>query len=498
MRTTMHLSELLAQWRTAPNVSLADEIVAFAAPPEVPLEWASTVDERHVGVLLQALLNQGAKHGRARLWAVAQWPTDPRIDRWVAGLYLEPPITSASSRLFWAAVLPLAERIRDARAAETLRRARTALTGKKVWQRHLAKQVDRAWSALLKAGVVIAPALEQHGPATPASSGLLADVLRYPHDDQRRLVLADALLEQGDVRGELISLQFEALKRPLTGAETKRVAAIIKTSRAQLLGPLAEVLKAGAGFTKGFVSRAALAQTNSNRLKIARQTVAGHPLWATVEHLEGPGDADIAAHSVMRSIRSLKNTQVGLSTLAKLPTLEVLIAPSTDGSAFDFKPLLASGTFPSLTELRLTMGDWASMLASPLASRLSRLSLRREVSRYYAPTSLDEVFGALSLMKSTPCACPDITLEFMRYDARTSGSSFRFLRRAGSLSIEGLVRSALIDHDAAVVDDLSHALRYASALRPARFDFLVDLWSTEQIARAGTALRTAGATIKLV
>jgi uncharacterized protein (TIGR02996 family) len=57
-------------------------------------------------------------------------------------------------------------------------------------------------------------------PAAPAPSvdaPLLADVLARPQDDGPRLVLADWLAEQGDPRGELISLQI-ALATPLAGA----------------------------------------------------------------------------------------------------------------------------------------------------------------------------------------------------------------------------------------------------------------------------------------
>ena len=37
---------------------------------------------------------------------------------------------------------------------------------------------------------------------------LYHNVYENPGDDRRRLVLADALLERGDPRGELITLQF--------------------------------------------------------------------------------------------------------------------------------------------------------------------------------------------------------------------------------------------------------------------------------------------------
>lgn len=42
---------------------------------------------------------------------------------------------------------------------------------------------------------------------TKPPEGLLADVLARPDDDEARLVLADALMERGDPRGELIALQ---------------------------------------------------------------------------------------------------------------------------------------------------------------------------------------------------------------------------------------------------------------------------------------------------
>ena len=101
---------------------------------------------------------------------------------------------------------------------------------------------------------------------------LYQNVYENPADDTRRLVLADALLERGDPRGELIMLQFEthALAR-------KRAKKLIDRYRAHFLGPLREVVLHGSdewerGFLVGCFAR------------LAGNTV-DCPAWSTVRRV---------------------------------------------------------------------------------------------------------------------------------------------------------------------------------------------------------------------
>ncbi len=145
------LTELLSQWRKAPHVVLADQIVAIGAELPAPrsLEWKTSVDDEAVSALLAQLVTRNSKVARERVAAIAKWPADPRVERWVAGRSLEPPFTSSGSRPMWTQLLALASKTRDARAIEVLRAARAQLEGAyETWQQHLRGHLDRALEAI--------------------------------------------------------------------------------------------------------------------------------------------------------------------------------------------------------------------------------------------------------------------------------------------------------------------------------------------------------------
>ncbi|MBL8957172.1 MAG: TIGR02996 domain-containing protein [Myxococcaceae bacterium] len=126
---------------------------------------------------------------------------------------------------------------------------------------------------------------------------LYRDVYESPGDDRRRLVLADALLERADPRGELIMLQFQthALAR-------KRAKKLIDRHRAQFLGPLCNVVKHGSdewrkGFLVGCVAHASGA-------------TADCPAWATVKRIDVLADrtaeVDLLASKWLRSLEEVR------------------------------------------------------------------------------------------------------------------------------------------------------------------------------------------------
>src|SRR3954470_1660051 len=101
---------------------------------------------------------------------------------------------------------------------------------------------------------------------------LYQSVYENPHDDRLRRVLADALLEHGDVRGELIALQYEthALAR-------KRADKLIARHRARFLGPLGAVVVPGSdAWEHGFLVACTA--------RLDGFTVAC-PQWATVRSI---------------------------------------------------------------------------------------------------------------------------------------------------------------------------------------------------------------------
>ncbi len=482
------LAGLLDAWRTSPHRELADRVASVGAKVSegavLSGAWeavAQKPDAAMLSTLLDTLLDKGSVKARARLEALASWPEDPRIDRWVAERYADPPFTSTGARPFWTRLLPLARRIRDSRAVEVVIQARAGHDRSIPSEEFLAAHLDRIRPELhavrdVEPSADLRPVLAaidaglraETEAAKPARSGdaetLLAQVLATPEDDEARAVLADVLLETCHPRGELISLQLEAARRPLTPAEVKRERQLIKTARKELLGPLDEVLKPECTFSRGFLSRAALKQGNSRALESAIGKTAGHPLWATVEHLEGQGDYDITRHEVMKSLRSLAHSSVGLKTLARMPKLEALVE---SGASDEWLELARQkGAFPRLRELDLQVypRQARELLGSPLVARLERLQVRMDLPGYDA--SVAE--SSLALLALVPkLKVPEVTFRMVRNGSRDWSSGYQFVRDAsGRLSVRVFTTSMNEPHEELVQADVLQGLEQIARLKP--------------------------------
>jgi uncharacterized protein (TIGR02996 family) len=127
------------------------------------------------------------------------------------------------------------------------------------------------------------PALDARPPDTAAGAQLLRAVFDNPHDDGLRLVLADALTEAGDPRGELITLQLGRLGGRGTRKSKARERALIREHVATWIGGLSRITyKRSLRFHRGFLVSCAL-----KPMKAARALAeADHPEWATVERIE--------------------------------------------------------------------------------------------------------------------------------------------------------------------------------------------------------------------
>jgi uncharacterized protein (TIGR02996 family) len=107
---------------------------------------------------------------------------------------------------------------------------------------------------------------------SPELEALFLPVYEAPGDRARREVLADALLERGEVRGEFIALQLDGSVRA-----RKRAAKLLERHRRQFLGRLVDAVVAGTdqwrdGFLVGCHAWLDGATTDQ-------------PSWATVERL---------------------------------------------------------------------------------------------------------------------------------------------------------------------------------------------------------------------
>lgn len=109
------------------------------------------------------------------------------------------------------------------------------------------------------------------------TDALFAAVYAAPFDDGPRAVLADHLLEQGDPRGEFITLQLAKLRGPLSHASTRREKQLLDQYELPWLGPLGHcILPTTTTWERGFLVAA--------QARLHGETV-GDPRWATVQRL---------------------------------------------------------------------------------------------------------------------------------------------------------------------------------------------------------------------
>jgi uncharacterized protein (TIGR02996 family) len=110
-------------------------------------------------------------------------------------------------------------------------------------------------------------------------SALWADVYAAPDDDGPRLVLADALMELGDARGELIATQ---LREANDEAATARAAELVKEHGKTWLGNIRPIVYR-AEFVRGMLARIELAGAWSSS---KWSTLAKDPVWQLVEEVD--------------------------------------------------------------------------------------------------------------------------------------------------------------------------------------------------------------------
>jgi uncharacterized protein (TIGR02996 family) len=133
----------------------------------------------------------------------------------------------------------------------------------------------------------------------------LTQIVENPGDLTLRQIFADHLLELGDPRGELISLQ-------LSNREHPRAAALVAEYGRSWIGPLGPWVRfEGCAFSNGFLAEVTLVDPSR-----VLTPLIGDPIWATVRGLHlgfvsrvkgGPrrmlsSVSELIAHPVMRSL----------------------------------------------------------------------------------------------------------------------------------------------------------------------------------------------------
>jgi uncharacterized protein (TIGR02996 family) len=213
---------------------------------------------------------------------------------------------------------------------------------------------------------------------------LLEAVLAAPDDDAPRLVYADALLERGDLRGELIVRQCRG----------DAASDLVEQYGDAWLGELAPLLSASV-FERGFLTKATVRPQQARAI----EPVVGHPLWRTVRELRGP--AAIALHPSMTALRVLHVSQE--RTLWR----ELLSGTPRDLVELHYRPVVDESWDPDndVTATPQSGGVWSYEVIheelAALAECTALPKLRRLVLTGVLESSLPTVLGG-SLLARVP------------------------------------------------------------------------------------------------
>lgn len=219
-------------------------------------------------------------------------------------------------------------------------------------------------------------------------AALFRDVYANPFDDGRRAVLADALTEAGDPRGEFISLQ-------LLGASTKhskRISQLLRAHTAEWLKPLSPFIDVPAAattavFSRGFPTAVRLLPGQTAEL------FGRTELWGTVEQLTVWPEFPFEFHPNLRGLKAL----LGLRDAGTTP-----IPPLERAVIFVDAPL-ARLPFQSVREL----GVIASWDDRPEVERALEFFSKRApwfptIERLHVPGTAKDLVFASTLLKRFP------------------------------------------------------------------------------------------------
>jgi uncharacterized protein (TIGR02996 family) len=354
------ISSLLEAWRELPAPPLADlldELTAKAAPTPPPDfdEAAGAQDVVEVGRLLDAMRGIKASDALGRITTLGWIQRDPRASAALVRLVAEPPFTSAPTKTFWIKVFEMLDANADPRALAALQKVdypmvdrfdgvhRTAM-GEWMYQR-VQKTIAKLQKAFPKppalpadakaalAKIKLPATSPSSKPAKPAAKKggsipeLYAAVYANPDDDAPRAVLADALTQAGDPRGEFISLQ---LAQPRSPDDLQRLLTMLRKNQKPWLGALAPyVRELDAPSVKPLDSEGRTVWWNRGFLTgctitLNKRALAEHgtsPVWSTVERIErlwtDGSDADLAKHlGALRSLKRVNNAPAEIFELA--------------------------------------------------------------------------------------------------------------------------------------------------------------------------------------
>jgi uncharacterized protein (TIGR02996 family) len=438
------LDALLDAWRRTRLPAIADAVdtvsrtIDDALPPiddalrgaAYHAAWIAVAEEElsiDVGRLLPGLLREPLGELLIeRVRRIVRRPEDPRIAAGLVAMVLEPPATSQSIiGKLWGPVFDALETLGDVRHRKALAKRAARADGKSLfWPQHLrkverlveklpavpvadaklAKAVDAIVAASGKMAKAAKPGKARAAakpakparPAKPAADDPLAMVHADPASEETRLVCADALLEQRDPRGELIQLQYAALRGEPSRAGAKRERELLKQHLERWIPKdLVPVLTPKQyALHLGFLGSCEVVIDTDAR----RDALLAHPAWSTVRELY-TDDVALMTSPAMKSLvrvgsfdaptlralaaarRPLPIEAIGMLVLPALPPRDAAELAAVDAralpelrslSCFASYELGAAGYADIPSHL---WSSWAWIAAMPVARQLTTLEL---------------------------------------------------------------------------------------------------------------------------
>lgn len=356
-------------WRIVPAPELLELACALSAPE--PLKAAKS------------------KETVEALKAARKAKRDPRVSKALEVLLTDVPWTADSSKPVWREAFELATALKDPRwvsLADALPKQWKFRAPMAAWMgtqlkravAPLAEQKNLQLSAAHLKAVQALHALVPQKKVIPAGqdkAALLAAVYAAPSDDAPRRVFADHLLEQGDPRGEFITLQLNA-----TADAEKRAKKLLAEHGAKWLDGL--TIAKDVRFERGFLSRVKVTFRNQGEA----EKYGALPAWATVEDLElasanNANDQRKWGQTIPATARSLKRISGldanGVENLCALKT-PLPVLESIEGYVRDleqWRALTQSTLFPRLTSVDLSGIKPAWFAKAPPPDRWTQLGL---------------------------------------------------------------------------------------------------------------------------
>jgi len=269
--------------------------------------------------------------------------------------------------------------------------------------------------------------------ATRDASALLADIYAHPTDDAPRLVYADVLTEQGDPRGEFITLQ---LARGADDEPSEREVQLLKKYGKAWLGALAPVASWGRGysgtrFRRGFVAKVDIILSVGKKLL----PIMTDPAWATVEELDGSWPRELLENAPLRGLVELDREVDGVQLRALAAKRRVFPALATLRLADpDIDAAMLRAVFPAVASVRVYWYHFREHARLPHLG-VPRMTVTHNWCRDEAQRVVreDEIASTIARLSGTPAPADELWLLRAQQDRRSAERYARLVRGADGM-----------------------------------------------------------------